>query len=643
MRHLGFLAGFCLGLFATGAVGQEQTEKPNVLFIAVDDLNDWVGRLGGHPQTRTPNIDRLADQGVLFTNAHCAAPACNPSRAAVMTGVAPYLSGVYLNSQPWKPPLEDKRTLPQHFMQHDYTAIGSGKIFHGRYPDPSSWHEYWPSKTQNRPEDPQPESESLSGLNKRQFDWGPLEVEDAEMGDTQVVDWVIGQLQAEHENPLFLACGIFRPHLPWYVPRHYFEKFPVDRIQLPAHRPDDLDDIPPAGVKMARPAGDHAAVLRHNQWYAAVQGYLASINYADAQVGRLLDALEESGFANNTVIVLWTDHGWHLGEKQHWRKFALWEEATRTPLIVVAPPGTPGLPEGTRAGTRIEAPVSLLDIYPTLIELCGLPARQGLSGQSLVPLLTDTNHEWNRPAITTHGRLNHAVCGDRWRYIRYADGSEELYDHASDPMEYVNLADRPGYDAVKEQLASWLPRENAPDAPLEGERVETEAKDQQPESKKKQAKEEEPKKEKSKKEETTEKETKPKVVTEKKPERKPTKKPAPEKPEPQDVKDKAPEKETSKKEQRESEKSEKPEAQQKKPETKDTKEQPSKTEETRKKRTEQDKTKQKPDTEDPEPKKGEKPEASQKKTETEDTKKTPSQSGETARKENKQKGNILAI
>jgi arylsulfatase A-like enzyme len=165
--------------------------------------------------------------------------------------------------------------------------------------------------------------------------------------------------------------------------------------------------------------------------------------------------------------VLWTDHGWHLGEKKHWRKFALWEEATRTPLIFVAPRGTPGLPDGTPAGTRIDKPVSLLDIYPTLADLCGLPPREGLSGDSLVPLMDDPDVEWQRPAITTHGRLNHAIRSDRWRYIRYADGSEELYDHNHDPMEYTNLAGRTEYKSVKQELSAWLPKQNVPDAPYD--------------------------------------------------------------------------------------------------------------------------------------------------------------------------------
>ncbi len=458
-------AGFCLPLCLLAATSGAEIKRPNVLFIAIDDLNDWVGKLGGHPQTLTPNIDRLADRGVLFANAHCAAPACNPSRASLMTGIAPYRSGVYLNPQPWKPVLADKVTLSQHFMQNGYLAIGSGKIYHGSYPDPTSWNVYWPSQTKNRPGDPMPKVKSINGLNMAHFDWGPVDANDTDMGDTKVVDWVIKQIQTRHDKPLFLACGIFRPHLPWYVPRKYFDRFPLENIRLPAHRDDDLDDIPAAGVQMAKPSRDHAAVLKHNQWHAAVRGYLASISYADGQVGRLIDALDASDLARNTIVVLWTDHGWHLGEKKHWRKFALWEEATRTPLIFVAPRGTPGLPAGTRAGTRIEKPVSLLDIYPTLADLSGLPPRKGLSGQSLVPLMANPNIDWTRPAITTQGRLNHAIRTDRWRYIRYADGEEELYDHQTDPMEYTNLADQPEYKKVKQELSEWLPKENAPNAP----------------------------------------------------------------------------------------------------------------------------------------------------------------------------------
>jgi arylsulfatase A-like enzyme len=196
-------------------------------------------------------------------------------------------------------------------------------------------------------------------------------------------------------------------------------------------------------------------VLKYNQWHKAVQGYLASIAYTDNQIGRLLDALDNSPYAKNTIIVFWTDHGWHLGEKKHWRKFALWEEATRTPLIFVAP--------GVEPGTRCEQAVGLIDIYPTLIDLCGLPARETLEGVSLKPLLDDPETPWERPALTTHGRNNHALRTPQFRYIRYADGSEELYDHQADPMEWKNLAGDSRYDDVKQELAAWLPEKNVPE------------------------------------------------------------------------------------------------------------------------------------------------------------------------------------
>lgn len=441
------------------APSADAAQQPNVLLLAVDDLNDWIGQLGGHPQSLTPNIDRLARRGVLFANAHCAAPACNPSRTALMTGIRPSTSGVYHNSQPWRPVMPNAVTLPQHFMAHGYTARGSGKIFHGAYPDPPSWDVYYPSKSRQRPADPLPSGRPINGMPKTaHFDWGPVDVDDARMGDAQVVDWVIGQLGREHDKPLFLACGLFRPHLPWYVPRKYFDQFPVDQIQLPKTLENDLDDIPKAGIRMAKPQGDHARVVKHHQWHKAVQGYLASISFTDGQVGRLLDALDRSEYAKNTIIVFWTDHGWHLGEKQHWRKFTLWEEATRTPLIFVVP----GL---TQPGRRCPRPVNLVDIYPTLVDLCHLTPRAELEGTSLRPLLQDPSARWSQPSITTFGRNNHAVRGGRYRYIRYADGSEELYDHQTDPNEWTNLAQSAKLADVKRRLAQWLPRRNAPEAP----------------------------------------------------------------------------------------------------------------------------------------------------------------------------------
>ena len=434
-------------------------KRPDVLFLAFDDLNDWIGCLGGHGDAKTPHFDALAKRGMLFTNAHCAAPLCNASRAALMSGIRPATSGVYLNPQPWRPVMKDVVTLPQHFMAHGYKAIGSGKIYHGAFPDPASWHEYWPSQKRNRPGDPVPPNRPLNGIpGTAHFDWGPVDVKDEDMGDWQVADWTRKQLARKHDKPLFLACGIFRPHLPWYVPRKYFDLFPPDKVTLPKVKKDDLDDVPEIGRKIARPQGDHAKVVRTDNWRKAVSGYLASMAFADACLGRVLEALDGGPYARDTIIVLWGDHGWHLGEKLHWRKFTLWEEATRCPLMVVAP----GV---TRPGGVCRKPVNLLDIYPTLVELCGLKPNRRLEGRSLLPLLKDPDAEWDRPSLCTYQRGNHSLRDERWRYIRYRDGSEELYDHGRDEMEWTNLAGETRYDDVKKRLGKWLPKSDAPDAP----------------------------------------------------------------------------------------------------------------------------------------------------------------------------------
>ena len=455
-------AGLALPRLAWGAGGD--LGRPNVLFIAVDDLNDWIGCLGGHPDARTPNIDRLAKRGVLFTNAQCAAPLCNPSRAALMTGVRPATSGVYTNHQPFRPVLPDAVTIPQHFTAHGYRAVGGGKIFHGRYPDPKSWQAYFPSQRKNKPADPLPAGRPLNGIKgAAHFDWGPVDVKDEAMGDWKVTDWAGRKLARQHDTPFFLACGIYRPHLPWYVPQKYFDLFPPDKVTLPKVKKDDLSDVPRIGRQMAAARGDHQRVISTNNWEKAVSGYLASMAFADACVGRVLDALDASPHAKNTIVVLWGDHGWHLGEKLHWRKFTLWEEACRCPLMIAAP----GV---TKPGGVCTRPVNLMDIYPTLIDLCGLTPREEIEATSLVPLLKDPAAKWDRPALTTHGRNNHALRSERWRYIRYRDGSEELYDHADDELEWTNVADRKEYAAVKKDLARWLPTVNAAYTPKAGRR-----------------------------------------------------------------------------------------------------------------------------------------------------------------------------
>ncbi len=425
----------------------EPARPLNVLFIAVDDLNHWVGHFGRNKQTITPNIDRLAERGVSFQNAYCAAPACNPSRTALMSGRRPSTSGVYRNPHDWRPAIPPERTLPSWFRQHGYYVAGAGKIYHGGFPRRSEWDDYFRKPNRGRKV-----SGRRGGVGALQFQ--QLEADDDVLADHHVVGWCIEQLQREHESPFFLACGIFRPHLPWNVPRKYFDMHPLQQIQLPPHTEADLDDLPEAAVKMARPQGDHRKVRKAGLWKELIQAYLASVTFADAQIGRLLDALDASPHAANTLVVLWGDHGWHLGEKQHWRKFALWEEATRAPLIWVAPGVTP-------RGGVCRRPVDFMCVYPTLVDLCGLPMPDHLEGRSVRPLLENPAAEWRHAAVTTHGFQNHAVRTERWRYIRYADGSEELYDHTADPYEWKNLAGQAAVAAVKSSLAAHLPAHNA--------------------------------------------------------------------------------------------------------------------------------------------------------------------------------------
>jgi arylsulfatase A-like enzyme/phosphodiesterase/alkaline phosphatase D-like protein len=435
----------CLGCFST--VTAEETEPPNVLFIAVDDLNAWVTHLGANPQAKTPNIDRLAKMGTTFSQAYCAVPACNPARAALMTGQRPWTTGCYMNSDPWKGYTTEGLGLSAQFKNAGYHVAGCGKIYHSQTFFESEWSEYMDSKLY---------SLNGEGVKKYQGYHQPLphDLKDDDLGDWHMVDWCIEQLNKKHDKPLFLACGLYKPHLPFAVPRKYYEMFPRDQIQLPPHREDDLDDVPAAGVKMANPNGDHAKFLKSDRWKDAVQSYLATCAYTDMNIGRLLDGLAKSPYAKNTIIVLWGDHGWSFGEKSHWRKFALWEEPTRAPLIWVAP----GV---TKPGTVCARAVDFMTIYPTLCELTGVKTPKHVEGPSAISLLRDPASAWSHPAITTHGYKNHAVRTDTHRYIQYADGSEELYDHTTDPNEWSNIAPKPETAALIQTLKAHLPTMNA--------------------------------------------------------------------------------------------------------------------------------------------------------------------------------------
>ena len=433
------------------ASAQDARKKPNVLFIAVDDLNDWIGALGGHPQARTPNLDRLAKKGLLFDRAYCAAPACNPSRAAILSGQRPSSSGVYHNDQPWRPALPDVVTLPAYLRQLGYLVWSGGKIFHGGFDDAKAWAEVFKGKY-GIPGKDMP-ARGIGG----NMQWGPLDGGDEIMADTQMTDWAIGKLKQKHDKPFFLAVGYTKPHLAWHAPKKYFDMHPLDKIQLPKVLENDLEDVPPLGVKMAKPDGDHKKITEAGLWKEAVQAYLACCTYMDAQLGRLLDALEQSGQLENTIVILWSDHGWSHGQKQHWRKFSLWDRDCRV-VFMIAAPGV------TQPGTRSPRTVNLIDIYPTVLDLCGLPAKTGLEGNNLMPLLKSPQTAWDHPSVTTHGRNNHSLRTEKWRYIRYRDGGEELYDHDADPLEWKNLAKDPQYQKVKEQLSGRLPKTNAPDA-----------------------------------------------------------------------------------------------------------------------------------------------------------------------------------
>jgi arylsulfatase A-like enzyme len=427
-------------------------KKPNVLFVAVDDLNDWVGHLGRNPQAKTPNIDRLAKMGVTFTRAYCAAPVCNPSRAALMSGLRPGSTGVYDNGQDWKKVIPKEQTLTTQFLKAGYDVFGCGKIYHANAHRDGEWTDYFVGSKEKATPHPGAKDDGVGGIK-----FQPL-TNDSKLSDESIVDYGIKQLMARHDRPFFLAVGLHKPHMPWNVPKKYYDLFPLDAIELPPHTKDDLADVPPAGIKFAKPNGDHATMLKSGRWKEAVRAYLATIAYCDEQIGRLLDAYDKAPQKENTIIVFWGDHGWHLGEKEHWRKFALWEEATRMPYIWVVP----GV---TKPGGVCGRTLDLMSVYPTLCTLCGVPKPKHVEGEDISPLLRDPKAKWDRPAVTTYHLNNHAIRSERFRLIRYADGSEELYDHDADPYEWTNLAKDEKFAGAKKELLKHLPATNKPELP----------------------------------------------------------------------------------------------------------------------------------------------------------------------------------
>ncbi|GAK98021.1 arylsulfatase [Nonlabens tegetincola] len=447
-------------------IKEQVISKPNVLFIAVDDLNTWISPIDNFSNVKTPNFDRLAAMGVTFTNAHVQAPLCGPSRASIMTGLRPSTTGIYGMTpdneirRTGNPVTKDITFLPEYFEQHGYHTMGIGKLFHIHAPD-SLFNE---SGGRVKGFGPYPKKrfvwdgfgKGIRGTHGRtSTDWGAFPVQDSLLPDHQSVNWVTERLGRNYNKPFFIGLGFLRVHVPLYVPQKWFDLYPLEIIETPPYKADDLNDIPPVGMQIndlpMMPSTDWA--IENGEWKKIVQAYLACISYVDYELGRVLDALESSQYADNTIIVLWSDHGYRLGEKGTFAKHALWEAATKAPLMISGP----HLPEGK----TIDAPVEMLSIYPTLLELSGLPAYERNEGNSLVALMQDNVGLESARAITTFGMNNHAVKMDGYRYIQYEDGKAEFYDHRVDPNEWNNEAANPEYKVQIEKLKGQLPKVNA--------------------------------------------------------------------------------------------------------------------------------------------------------------------------------------
>jgi arylsulfatase A-like enzyme len=430
-----------------------QAEKPNVLFIAVDDLNDWAG-YRGHKQVLTPNMDKLASQGVAFTEAYCQYPLCGPSRASVMSSL--YYHDFGFEKLQSKDSEVEKMAekigaglMHGYFKKHGYKTLAVGKILHRHLPtknlDESGGRGSWDFNYDKKGK----KVKSNFFSNKTLTDWDYFKKPEAEMSDYKTAKWAAERLKKKHDKPFFLMAGFLRPHVPWYVPKKYFDLYDKEKIKLPIYKEDDLDDISEAGketINKGYPRTEWAQ--KEKQWKNIVHSYLASITFVDTQIGKVLDALAESPYAENTIVVLWSDHGYHMGEKNTFQKHTLWERSAAVPLIIKAPK--------MQTNAQCARTVQLVDIFPTLVELCDLPASDKLKGKSLMPLLQDPTKEWNYPAFTYIKGGGKSVQQAKWRFIEYGDGSQELYDHSTDPHEWTNLAKDPKHKDRLQKMQSWL-------------------------------------------------------------------------------------------------------------------------------------------------------------------------------------------
>lgn len=434
-------------------------DRPNVLMIVIDDQNDWVGAFGGHPMAKTPNMDTLAARGAALLNAQVPAPLCSPSRTSVLTGLSPYTTGIYGLSPYFRdvPQWKDWVTLPQYFHNHGYRTSANGKVYHQVNDQVAEFDEYGGLRDRTGA---RPAKRLIDPMPNKVIDWGVFPHNDEDAGDYQVASWIVDQIRNAPKNqPFFTAVGFHLPHVPIYVSQKWWDLYPDDDSILPPVKPGIRNSLPHFSWYLHWKLPEHRLneVQQYGQWRNMVHSYLAATSFVDAQIGRMLDALKEAGLEENTIVVVWGDNGYHLGEKEITGKNSLWDPGTHTPLIFAGPGITPG--------GRCTQPVGMLDIYPTLVDLCGLPPRTDLDGISIRPQLENAQTPASRPAITTANAGNHSITSERYRYIHYADGSEELYDMQNDPHEWNNLAQNPEYASVLAEHRKWLPKTEALPAP----------------------------------------------------------------------------------------------------------------------------------------------------------------------------------
>ncbi|MFY0653937.1 MAG: sulfatase [Cyclobacteriaceae bacterium] len=461
MKYYQLRSGVCIVvalmltvLFSGCTTKVEEKQPPNILLIAVDDLNDWIGVMGGHPQAETPNFDRLAKMGTLFNNAHCQSPVCNPSRASLMTSLYPSTSGIYfLNPDINESPVaRENIVMPKRFEKEGYNVFAAGKLFHNakglnelHVPNYAGHFGGF---------GPMPEEKLTDYPGHPLWDWGVFPERDDQMPDYKIASWAGDRLAEKQQEPFWMGVGFFRPHVPQFAPQKWFDMYPIESVQLPKIISDDLNDISSYGVDITRVkhvSPPHEWVTENNEWKTLVQSYLACVSFVDAQLGRVLDALENSEYGDNTYVVLFSDHGFHLGEKERYAKRSLWEDGARVPLMMAGP----GIPKGQVCSK----PVELLDIYPTLLELSGLKADPKHEGNSLAPLLKEADAVWPHYARTSFGPGNYAIISEGYRFIQYNDGSEEFYDHSKDPQEWYNVIDQAEYADVIEEHRDQVPQE----------------------------------------------------------------------------------------------------------------------------------------------------------------------------------------